>query len=81
MWIRSQCGKFITDCNYFEVEKFHEKYCVNTLSNRSSISVAFGIYSTEEKALKVLDEIQKRTEYLYMYPKAFQMPADFEVQV
>lgn len=33
-----------------------------------------GVYSTQDKALKVLDEIQKRTEYLY--PKAFQMPAD-----
>ena len=79
MWIRSQGGKFLTDCNYFEVEKFHEQYSV--LSNRSDISVTLGIYSSEEKALKVLDEIQKRTEYLYMYPKAFQMPADFEVQV
>ena len=79
MWIRSQRRKFLTDCNYFEVEKFHEKYSVITLSNRSDISVALGIYSTEEKALKVLDEIQKRTEYIY--PKAFQMPADFEVEV
>ena len=78
MWIRSQRGKFFTDCNYFEVEKFHEQYSVITLSNRSNISVALGIYSSEKKALKVLDEIQKRTEYLY--PKAFQMPQDDEVK-
>lgn len=39
-----------------------------------------GSYSSEEKALKVLDEIQKRTEYLYQYPKAFQMPQDDEVE-
>lgn len=38
-----------------------------------------GEYSTEEKAFKVLDEIQKRTEYLCH--KAFQMPADEEVEV
>ena len=38
-----------------------------------------GSYSSEEKALKVLDEIQNRTEYLY--PKAFQMPQDDEVEV
>ena len=38
-----------------------------------------GEYSTEEKALKVLDEIQKRTEYIY--PKAFQMPADEDIEV
>lgn len=30
-----------------------------------------GSYSSEEKALKVLDEIQKRTEYLY--PKAYEV--------
>ena len=78
MWIRSQRGKFFTDCNYFEVEKFHEQYSVITLSNRSDISVALGIYSSEKKALKVLDEIQKRTEY--QYPKAFQMPQDDEVE-
>lgn len=78
MWIRSQRGKFLTDCNYFEVEKYNEKYSVITLSNRSDISVALGIYSTEEKALKVLDEIQKRTEYLCA--KSFQMPKDYEVE-
>lgn len=49
MWIRSQRGKFLTNCDYFEVEKFHEQYSVITLSNRSDISVALGIYSTEEK--------------------------------
>ena len=37
-----------------------------------------GVYSTEEKALKVLDEIQKRTEYLCA--KSFQMPKDYEVE-
>ena len=81
MWIRSQKGKFLTDCNYFEIEKFHEQYSVVTLSNRSDISVSLGIYSSEEKALKVLDKIQKRTEYLYQCPEAFQMPADEEVEV
>lgn len=49
MWIRSQRGKFITDCDYFEVEKFNEQYSVVTLSNRSDISVALGIYSSEKK--------------------------------
>jgi hypothetical protein len=79
MWIRSQHGKFFTDCDYFEVERFHGQYGVITLNNRSDISVALGIYSSEKKALKVLDEIQKRTEYIY--PKAFQMPQDEEVEV
>ena len=55
------------------------RYSVITSSNRSDITVALGIYSSEKKALKVLDEIQKRTEYLYT--KTFQMPADDEVEV
>lgn len=38
-----------------------------------------GSYSSEEKALKVLDEIQKRTEY--KYPKAYEMPQDEDVEV
>lgn len=79
MWIRSQRGQFFTDCDYFEVEKFNGQYAVITLSNKSDISVALGIYSSEKKALKVLDEIQKTTEYIY--PKVFQMPADEDVEV
>lgn len=38
-----------------------------------------GSYSSEEKALNVLDEIQKRTEYLCH--KAYEMPQDEEVEV
>lgn len=58
MWIRSQDGKSLTDCDSFAVERFFEQYEVVTLSSRSSISVALGTYSSEEKALRVLDEIQ-----------------------
>ena len=58
MWIRSQDGKSLTDCDSFAVERFFEQYQVVTLSSRSGISVALCIYSSEEKALRVLDEIQ-----------------------
>lgn len=61
MWIRSQDGKSLTDCNSFAVERFFEQYEVVTF-NRSGISAALGIYSSEEKALKVLDEIQAIVE-------------------
>lgn len=61
MWIRSQDGKSLTDCNSFAVERFFEQYEVVTF-NRSGISVALGIYSSEEKALRVLDEIQAIVE-------------------
>lgn len=62
MWIRSQDGKSLTDCDSFAVERFLEQYEVVTLSSRSGISVALGIYSSEEKALKVLSEIQDAIE-------------------
>lgn len=61
MWIRSQDGKSLTDCNSFAVERFFEQYEVVTF-NRSGISVALGIYSSKEKALRVLDEIQAIVE-------------------
>lgn len=54
------------------------KYVVALISECADF-YTLGSYSSEEKALKVLDEIQKRTEYLC--PKAFQMPADEDVEV
>lgn len=62
MWIRSQNRKSLTDCDSFAVERFFEQYEVVTLSSRSGISVALGVYSSEEKALRVLDEIQSIVE-------------------
>lgn len=59
MWIRSQNRKSLTDCDSFAVERFFEQYEVVTLSSRSGISVTLGIYSSKEKALDVLDEIQE----------------------
>lgn len=82
MWIRSQNRDVLVNVN---------DICFNKLNIHSEIIYQFrcygygddyyilGEYSTEEKALKVLDEIQNRTEYLYT--KAFQMPADEEVNV
>lgn len=75
MWIRSQDGKSLTDCNSFAVERFFKQYEVVTF-NRSGISVALGIYSSEEKALRVLDEIQEW--YECSYGETFQMPQDEE---
>lgn len=76
MWIRSQdhymlanvnslriCKCDIDGCTYYSIHGHYDRY-----------EQELGIYSSKEKALKVLDEIQKRTEYLY--PKVFQMPQD-----
>lgn len=70
MWIRSQDRKKLTEIH--DATIYHDKQIWAGCS-------FIGEYSTEEKALKVLDEIQKRTEYLY--PKVFQMPQDWEVEV
>ena len=81
MWIRSQdhymlananslriCKCDIDGCTYYSIHGHYDRY-----------EQELGIYSSKEKALKVLDEIQKRTEYLY--PKVFQMPQDEDVEV
>ena len=70
MWIRSQDKKILTEIHDVEIDSANQIWGSGML---------IGEYSTEEKALKVLDEIQKRTEY--QYPKAFQMPKDDEVEV
>lgn len=67
------------DCDSFAVEDHSGKYEVITLNCRTSISISLGIYSTEEKALLVLDMIEKVS--MYSGNTLFQMPADEEVEV
>lgn len=68
MWIRSQDRKKLTEIH--DVTIYHDK---QILAGCSFI----GEYSTEEKALLVLDMIQENLEYPYY--NVFQMPADTEV--
>ena len=70
MWIRSQDKKILTEIHDVEIDSANQIWGSGSL---------IGEYSTEEKALKVLDEIQNRTEYLC--PKAYQMPQDEDVEV
>lgn len=97
MWVRSQNGMSLMDCNSFAVEKFFEQYEVITLNNSSRITVELGTYSSEKKALKVLDEIQTciMTEHQFRidelnctrnyfgkeYKEIYQMPQDEDVEV
>ena len=76
MWIRSQNKKYLINCKNLGIRKMLNKYVVALISECADF-YTLGSYSSEEKALKVLDEIQKRTEYLYH--KSFQMPADEDV--
>ena len=77
MWIRSQNGTILIDCDSFAVEDHSGKYEVITLSGKSGISISLGTYSTKEKALAVLDMIEKVS--MYQCNTFFQMPADDEV--
>nr|UVY14441.1 MAG: hypothetical protein [Bacteriophage sp.] len=68
MWIRSQDRKKLTEIH--DVTIYHDK--------QIWVGCSFiGEYSTEEKALKVLDMIQENLEYPYY--EVFQMPTDTEV--
>lgn len=68
MWIRSQDRKKLTEIH--DVTIYHDKQIWADCS-------FIGEYSTEEKALLVLDMIQENLEYPYY--NVFQMPADTEV--
>ena len=75
MWIRSQDLYTLIKCERLSIrQSVSKKHCVI-----GDERIVLGEYSTVDKALKVLDEIQNRTEYLY--PKVFQMPQDWEVEV
>lgn len=76
MWIRSQNKKYLINCKNLGIRKMLNEYVVALISECADF-YTLGNYSSEEKALKVLDEIQKRTKYLC--PKAFQMPQDEDV--
>lgn len=75
MWIRSQDRLRLQYVNRFEIEHFENKE-IATITGHGWF---LGEYSTEEKALKVLDEIGKHMEYQIF--EIFQMPQDDEVEV
>ena len=69
MWIRSQDRKKLTEIH--DVTIYHDKQIWAGCS-------FIGEYSTEEKALLVLDMIEKVS--MYQGNTLFQMPADDEVE-
>lgn len=79
MWIRSQDGTILMDCDSFAVEEHGVKYAVITLSGKSGISISLGTYSTKEKVLRVLSDIQEWYECSYC--ETFQMPQDEYVRL
>jgi hypothetical protein len=79
MWIRSQDRKALLNVNQVLISPSVDGsiyYINDSLGEESNV---LGIYTGEEKALLVLDMIEK----VSMYPgnTLFQMPADDEVEV
>lgn len=71
MWVRSQDRKKLTEIHDLDIDD------INQIWDGSSL---LGKYSTEEKALKVLDQIQYNVEmFEHEQTIVFQMPTDNEV--
>lgn len=71
MWIRSQDRKILTEIHDVEIDSGFKVWGSGSL---------IGEYSTEEKALRVLDEIQNR-EINYPPNEVFEMPQDEDVEI
>jgi hypothetical protein len=70
MWIRSQDLRILTETHDLEVDSANQIWGSGSL---------LGEYSSKEKALKVLDDIQEFNECTYS--EMFQMPQDEDVEV
>lgn len=81
MWIRSQNRKILTNVNEVLICAMDDnKYFIEGFWDKGSDTL--GIYSSEEKALKVLDQIQYNMEPFEHEPTmVFQMPQDEEVEI
>lgn len=79
MWIRSQDRYALLNVNQVVIKntKDESEYYIHGYSERGIDTL--GVYSTEEKALKVLDRIEELIQY--QYKLTFCMPADDEVKV
>lgn len=83
IWIRSQDEKTLVSVKEIYVTRRSKCWCICT-----GRGFDLGAYSTEEKALKVLDMICKKIEIaevniepvFYVVNQIFQMPQDDEVK-
>ena len=96
LWIRSQDKRFLIECNDVAILKTTDGFKIGTCSIKSvKREVDLGTYSTREKALKVLDFIEKKivennnaivcnekdwVKFVGAINCAFQMPLDKEVE-
>lgn len=85
MWIRGQLRKGLVKADNFIIKETEKGFEITTVY--SYCTIVHGIYSTQEKALKVLDMIEQSVSgftdeeaaQFYNYG-VFQMPTDEEVK-
>ena len=83
MWIKTQDNTQLINCNHIRVEI---TYIIAIHDERNATTI--GVYSTQEKALKVLEMIEQwidgieysKTTKSYRVSYVFQMPQDGEVK-
>lgn len=95
MWIRSQSKNALVNINFMRVID-DGNFCLICGATTDGCDYELGIYSTEEKALKVLDEIKDAIEDTFYYNienlgcgsyalkkgcEIYEMPQDDEVEV
>jgi hypothetical protein len=80
MWIRSQNKRILTNVNEVIVTFVDENKCfISGFWDKGSDTL--GVYSTREKALKVLDQIQYSIEHFeHEQTMVYQMPQDEDVE-
>lgn len=81
MWIRSQSKNDLVNINFMRVIN-DGNFCLICGATTDGCDYELGFYFTEEKALKVLDQIQYSMEPFEHEPTmVFQMPQDEDVEV
>lgn len=77
MWIRSQRKNSLVNINFLRVIN-DGNYCLICGATTDGCDYELGVYSTEEKALRVLDGIQNQIEYKNV--EVHQMPQDEDAE-
>ena len=77
MWIRSQNKSTLLNVNFVRIHDYGDRCLITGAMDKYEYEL--GLYSTKEKALKVLDDIQEFNECTYS--EMFQMPQNDEVTI
>ena len=76
LWIRSQDGQDLWKANVITIQDYLKTKAVDIVVSSGMEQIKkFATYKTKEKALKVIDEIQKFINH-WGADQVYQMPAD-----